>query len=312
MPLSYEFLNPEKILQSQDFSSVSDFLKITKRTNIGWHYIIDLIWIYSHAVKWPQGCRVLDAGGGRGPVQFLLAEMGFDVTNIDLFHTQPDFAFFSRYGTKRNALNSYVETRYVEHIKGFGRYRQQLKRVLKTIMESSILRESTTEAYAKKHEKWRTLNGFNERKVGSIQWFTGNLCNVPEIETGSFDVVVSLSALEHIPLEILPTALAEIRRLIRPDGHWAVTTSGTELNATWYHQPAQGYCFSKSDLESIYQASAKNTEKPVDIMRLYQTSHYLKENLALNYRLSGNNGMPWGKWRPLYIPVGIADDSSHS
>lgn len=310
MPLLYEFLDPEKILKSEDFSIVSDFLKITKRRNIGWHYIVDLLWIYSHAVKWPQGCRVLDAGGGRGPAQFLLAEMGFDVTNIDLFHTQPDYAFLSRYGTKKTTLDSYVGTRYVEHIKGFGRYRQQFKRVIKAVKESPLLRESTASAYANKHEKWRKLKGFSERKVGSINWLAGNLCNVPEIEAGSFDAVVSLSALEHIPLEILPAALAEIRRLVRSDGHWAVTTSGTELNDTWYHQPAQGYCFSESDLKSVFQASAKNTAKPVDIMRLYQASRYLKDNLALNYRLSGNNGMPWGKWDPSYIPVGLSEESA--
>lgn len=309
MNLTYQYLNPEEIIESDDFKVVESFLRGTGRKHIGWHYIIDLTWIYSRAVNWPQGSCVLDAGGGRGPAQFLLAEMGFDVTNIDLVHTKPDYAFFSRYGTERNTLKSYTETRYVEHIMGFGRYRQLLKRAWKVAMESRMLRESTASAYASQHEKWRKSNGFNERKVGSINWLAGNLCDVPEMEAGTFDAVVSLSSLEHIPLEILPTALAEIQRLVRPDGHWAVTTSATELPDTWYHQPSLGYCFSENDLVSLFKASALSSTKPAEIMRLYKASQYLKENLALHYRLSGDNGMPWGKWNPSYIPVGFSEKS---
>ena len=309
MSLTYQYLNPEEIIESNDFKVVESFLRDTGRSQIGWHYIIDLTWIYSRAVNWPQGIRVLDAGGGRGPAQFLLAEMGFDITNIDLVHTKPDYAFLSRYGTERNTLSSYTDTRYVEHIMSFGRYRQFLKRAWKAVMESKLLRETTASAYANRHENWRILNGFSERKVGSINWLAGNLCEVPEMEAGTFDAVVSLSSLEHIPLEVLPSALAEIQRLVRPDGYWAVTTSATEMSDTWYHQPSLGYCFSESDLKSVFQAHAKNASKPADIMQLYKLSRYLKGNLAFHYRLSGNNGMPWGKWSPLYIPVGFSEES---
>ncbi len=312
MVLQYCYLDPEELIESDSFKVVESFLHDTGRKNIGWHYIIDLTWIYSQAIRWPVGLRVLDAGGGRGPAQVMLAEMGFDVTNIDLVHTQPDYIFNKRYGTKRNKLTSYVETRYVQHILNFGRYRQLLKNAKKAVFESALLRNSTYSKYENRHESWRGNNGLKNRKVGKIDWLAGNLCEVPEIKTGSFDAVMSLSSLEHIPQEILPNALAEIDRMVKPNGFWAVTTSATDQKKTWYHQQSMGYCFSSGDIASIFGAEAANFDKPLDILLKYQNSRYLKDNLAPHYRLSGNNGMPWGKWNPLYLPVGIADDSDRS
>jgi 2-polyprenyl-3-methyl-5-hydroxy-6-metoxy-1,4-benzoquinol methylase len=205
-------------------------------------------------------------------------------------------------------LKSHVETRYVEHIKGFGRYRQLLKRSGKAVKESAMFREMSASAYAKRHKNWRASAGFNRQKVGSIDWLAGNLCDVPEMDTGAFDAVISLSSLEHIPLEILPSALAEIQRMVRSDGYWAVTTSATEQLDTWYHEQSLGYCFSKSDIESLFNASSQSSVKPAEIMHLYKKSQYLKENLAFHYRLSGNNGMPWGRWDPLYMPVGFSEN----
>jgi 2-polyprenyl-3-methyl-5-hydroxy-6-metoxy-1,4-benzoquinol methylase len=307
MKLLCEYLDPDGIIDSDDFKVVERFLRTTGRRQIGWHYIVDLTWIYARARQWPRGLRVLDAGGGRGPAQFLLAEMGFDVTNIDLVHTRPDYAQLSRYGTRREILESRVETRYTGHILSFGRYRQLLKQARRVLMDSRLLRESTAAAYDAAHEAWRAGSGFDDRSVGRIEWFAGNLCEAPEVESGTFDAVVSLSALEHVPIESLPSAMTEIRRMVRPGGHWAVTTSGTERAETWYHAPSLGYCFSRSDLSSLFDAKPSCNTEAADILGKYRSSRYLKENLALHYRLSGKNGMPWGRWNPAYIPVGFSD-----
>ncbi len=307
MNLTYKFLDPAAIIDTEDFKVVQAFVHDTGRRNIGWHYIIDLTWIYSRARLWPAGIRVLDAGGGRGPAQFLLAEMGFDIVNIDLMHTQPDYSYTSRYGTKREGLESNVETRYLKHILNFGRYLKLLKQARKAMMESSLMRATTTKAYATRHECWRKANGYAARPVGRIQWLAGNLCQVPEMKTASFDAVVSLSSLEHIPIERLPEALEEMQRLVRPEGCWAVTTSGTERAETWYHDSSLGYCFSEGDLVKLFHAHPDDKASAADILSKYRTSRYLKDNLAFNYRLSGQNGMPWAKWNPVYIPVGITE-----
>lgn len=309
MKLVYEYLDPEKIIESDDFKVVERFLRDTGRSQIGWHYIIDLTWIYSRARQWPQGIKVLDAGGGRGPAQFLLAEMGFDITNIDLVHTRPDYAQLKRYGMTQDALESRVDTRYTGHILSFGRYRQILKQAYKAVMESRVLRDATAAAYAARHDDWRIRSGFDQRTVGRIRWLEGNLCDVPEVESGAFDAVVSLSSLEHVPLELLPTAMAEIRRMVRPGGHWAVTTSATDKPDTWYHAPSLGYCFSRDDLARLFDAGLGDEASPSDILGKYQASAYLKDHLALHYRFSGKNGMPWGRWNPAYIPVGFSEST---
>ena len=74
--MRYIFVDPDEILKTADFEFVRTFLEDTGRTQIGWHYVVDLAWIYSQARNWPTGYRILDAGGGRGPTQFLLESLG--------------------------------------------------------------------------------------------------------------------------------------------------------------------------------------------------------------------------------------------
>ena len=60
--LKYQFINPDDMIASEDFALVENFLKAIVRRQIGWHYITDMVWIYSKAKNWPRGSRVLDAG----------------------------------------------------------------------------------------------------------------------------------------------------------------------------------------------------------------------------------------------------------
>ena len=107
-------------------------------------------------------------------------------------------------------------------------------------------------------------------------------------------------------MDILDNALAEIKRIVKPDAYWAVTTSGTEKSSTWFHEPSQGYCFSSADFEGRFGAvPSDNQEDASVILQKYQDCSYLKENLANFYKKSGKYGMPWGIWEPKYIPVGL-------
>ena len=98
--MRYVFLDPDKISKTPDFEFVTTVLMDTGRTQIGWHYFVDLAWIYSRAKNWPTSYRILDAGGGRGPAQFLLAELGFNVTNLDLVLSEPALRLQKRYRMK--------------------------------------------------------------------------------------------------------------------------------------------------------------------------------------------------------------------
>lgn len=319
--LRFEFIDPEKQIESEDFSIVESFLKSTGRTETGWHYITDITWIYSKIKNWPRHYKVLDAGGGFGLLQFLLAEMGFDVTNIDMNLKPPPREYKHRYKTKMAILDSYKPTHYKEHLdalsheNGNGKipHKKTIPEMIKNLIKRTPLysiykylkHAEQINNFNEMHNKWRRTIGINKGRPGRIEWIVGNLCEMPEIPSGNFDAVVSLSALEHIPLDVLPFAMNEIRRVLKPNAKWAITTSGTHKKTTWLHKSSQGYCFSEDDFKKYFSASRKEGTNPEIILIKYVNCDYLKSNLAQFYFKSDKNGMPWGRWDPKYIPVGI-------
>ena len=303
--MQYVFLDPVEVVNTPDFEFVRTFLEDTGRTQVGWHYVVDLAWIYSRVRNWPSSYRILDAGGGRGPTQFLLAELGFNVTNLDLVLSEPAPRIQKRYRMTFESAGSYQETTYVDHLTRNSIKHRVLRKLRDVVYDSSLYQDVSSQKYRKIHDQWRTDNGI-AIEVGRLAWMRANLCDVPEIAANSFDVVVSLSALEHIPVALLPQAWAEITRICKPDVNVAITTSATEQEATWFHDPSQGNCFSEHDLEMIFGAYSSEGNLPAnDVIGKYRSCAYLKNNLAGFYRDSGDNGMPWGKWDPVYFPVGI-------
>ena len=299
---SFQFLDPEVIIDSSDFRIVESFLKSTKRNQGGWHYIVDLTWIYSMVKDWPRSYKIVDAGGGTGPTQFMLAELGFHVTNIDLTLNQPSESIEKRYGTRLKRLPSYEPSDYVQHMA--NRENKSFKRKLSYMIKSTRLwGELAAQAYRVRNEAWRATQA--PQSLGIIDWTMANLCHMPEIENASFDAVVSLSALEHIPLDLLPSALSEIGRVLKPQARMAITTSATDAEETWFHEPSKGNCFSPKSLADLFHAQDVAELSAIETLEKYRESKYLRDNLPALYYSSGNNGMPWGEWKPSYVPVGI-------
>jgi len=308
--LTYDFIDPMEQIESEDFEFVESFLKSTGRTRIGWHYITDLIWIYSKIKKWPRDIHILDAGGGGGPLQFLLAELGMNVTNIDMVLREPPIPFQKRYKTTLSILPSLVQTSYTEHITDPNiPHSGYLKSITK---KTKLDKMRKIRKYNSKHNRWRSSWMINEVAVGKIKWIAGNLCNMPEIPKNTFDAFVSLSALEHIPLDQLGNAIEMIQNILKKDAKWAVTTSGTEQSNTWLHEPSKGQCFSEEDLQKYFNAYPLNVQNPAEILEKYRNCDYLKDNLAEFYFKSDKYGMPLGKWNPKYIPVGLTGGISRT
>lgn len=303
--LTYEFIDPETQIANEDFAFVESFLRSTQRNQLGWHYITDIVWMYSRIKHWPRTFKVLDAGGGNGPVQFFLAELGFNVTNIDMALPEPPFANRGRYRMERRILPSFKPTEYKSFLDAHFNVGGLKNRLANWIRQSAFYRAMKAKRYARMHDAWRKQAGLSSQPLGRIEWLVGNLCEMPEIHDASFDAVVSLSAWEHIPSEFLGPALKEIRRTLKPEAQWAVTTSGTEQAKTWWHEPSQCWCFTVEDFESRFEAKAAFPHDPAAVMNRYKQCRYLQENLSTFYKSSGNNGMPWGVWDPKYIPVGL-------
>lgn len=303
--MKYQYLEPEKILDGDDFDFILKFLQETGRGQVGWHYVVDLAWIYSHAKDWPSNYQVLDAGGGNGPTQFLLTEMGFNVTNIDLVIRMPKARIRNRYQMTYETVPSYQNTPYVEHLESNYLKLRLLKGLRKAVNEFVLYKYISTINYHRVHEKWRSGAGISH-SIGRLDWKRANLCNIPEVPSNSFDAVVSLSSLEHIPIQSLSHAWEEIIRMCKPESKVAITTSATEQDITWFHEPSKGYCFSASDIHSLFGALPNEGCPPGDRMiEKYWSCAYLKNNLADFYSKSTENGMPLGFWDPKYFPVGL-------
>jgi len=303
--MKYEFIDPEEQIASPDFRIVESFLRDTRRTQIGWHYITDLVWIYRMIKSWPKGITILDAGGGTGPTQFLLSELGFNVVNLDLILKTPPVAYCKRYHCRLKRLPSHNSTDYSKFISS------QQQTAWKEFYRKTPLYylwqfvKSNPKTYARYCEQWRSENNINE-KVGNLHWVIGNLCFMPEIASETFDAVVSLSTVEHIPADLFKAALKEIRRVLKQDARWAITTSGTDQYSSWFHEPSQGWCFSTKDIQRHFNARLKRDQDLENVLMKYRSCTYLREHLARSYKLSGANGMPWGIWKPKYLPVGIS------
>ena len=72
----------------------------------------------------------------------------------------------------------------------------------------------------------------SERILARMEWRQADATGLPFAEA-SFDVVLSMSALEHIPEGRWRVAFREIRRVLRPGGQ-AVITMSNKLNLPYY------------------------------------------------------------------------------
>lgn len=312
--LRYEFLSPDRHLGSR-FDAVGSFLDNVHGWRVGWHYAVDLAWLYEQICTWPQPGHVLDAGGGVGPAQYLLLELGFDVTSIDIHPLPPTPLERLRYRATHHRLASYKATAYLEHLYGRNGKRVQLLvtggfgRLLREIawpVARDVRHRIRVGKFSRQRATWRKGLGIADRPIGRLTRITGDLAAMPEIESSHFDGVVSLSSLEHIPTTALTDALGEIHRVVKPSGSWAITTSATEQDKSWYHEPSRAMNFCEQEVADMFNATrTRDCGDPTATLAEYQACTFLKERLNQAYFRSGKNGMPYGIWQPSYIPVGI-------
>ena len=102
-------------------------------------------------------------------------------------------------------------------------------------------------------------------------------------------------------------AVREFERVLKPGRPMICTTSAAK-EKDWFHQPSRGWCFSEQTLESFFAFNGGVTSNwPLydTIMGQIRKSVELQRRLSPVYRKSGDKGMPWGKWDPKYLPVGV-------
>lgn len=268
---------------------------------IGWHYILDLTWIleYVERLNLPGGATIIDAGAGKGILQFLLSDLGYNVLSVDFSPYRipliPAMAF--PIGRIEGKL---VEHSYIEHISKVGSFRIKLSRLRRKILLNKFTPLSLLAMSASRLFGWR--------KPGRIQFYHTDMKCLDQVKANSIDAVVSLSAMEHMGMDDIPDAVKEFERILKPGAPMIITTSASR-DKDWFHQPSKGWCFSELTLKKMFGIFSERAFYDVSeydkLMEQFRSSQELKRRLSSLYFVSGDNGMPWGRWNPEYLPVGI-------
>lgn len=260
--------------------------KILRRRNLGWHYILDLFWILHSLRDLPRGSLVLDAGAGDGLLQYLLIKSGMRVVSVDFVRRDPPKDIKSR----SISCGSVFDNDYVGHLR--SNYSISNHASSEEIPNCSPIQ--LTEMLSDKELK--------------LVFYRSDLRAMSAIPDNYVDAVVSVSALEHNPIDDSRKAFTECLRVLKFGGQSLITTSATDKES-WFHEPSMGWCYSERTLREIFQLPETcegNFSNFEDIFsRLSELGNELHVQLSPFYFASQNNGMPGGRWRPQYVPVGV-------
>lgn len=299
-----EFLTP-KLFDGAHF----DFYKSWKRIlgfEPGWHYPLDILWILNSLTEAvPPPATIMDIGAGSGPLQFLLAALGYDVISVDLVTRSPGRVhrtFFNFVDDQREE----IESEYTEHLRSRKSGRSSSPASLSESFRMIGRRLATAARllHPQSFSAYRSRSGY-----GVIKLVVADFTTMQDYRDA--DAFVSVSALEHIPtLKGFSYAVEKLRGSGLP---FFASTSGSR-DATWWHEPSKGWCFGPdllSDELSFSTGERGNWKELYDhAFEEVFNSTYLRKNIPSYYFGNPHCGLPFGEWSPKYLPIGLTDGSS--
>jgi SAM-dependent methyltransferase len=282
---------------------------------LGWHYYLDLAWIIRQVRALPQGALLLDAGAGGGILQFILAELGYNIISADFSSRFWGGKYAKRYGNVLHYLNSQnrtFENRYTRHLKatysGKSSRLHGIIELIKGLSKVDPVSLIEKNRFTPDREPFVPLEGDALRSCGRIFMYKCDLKEMPLLPDGFVDAVVSVSALEHNDHVDFEKCVDEILRVTKPFGRLFMTVSAS-LSEDWFHEPSKGWCYSEETLKRLFrlpkEVKSNFAVKDEFFMELRKAGNELHKRLDDLYFKSGDNGMPWGKWAPKYQPVGV-------
>jgi SAM-dependent methyltransferase len=253
----------------------------------GWHYLLDMTWILEQLGSL-EDKRIIDAGAGVGVLQWYLARDGAQVISVDrLSRADLPLRFRARF-----------------HVQGLRE--QDLLPAQQVFRESLTSQASFSAKVSRQVRDMRALAHFG-KGAGKVFIYNQDLKNLDDIDDGSIDAVVAVSALEHNSPEGLELVVQELMRVLKPGG-LLVASLNAARDEDWWHEPSSGWCYTDESLRSLFCLPPdlpSNYHRYDELLDELRTCSELRDGLAAFYFRSGNNGMPWGKWNPQYIPVGV-------
>jgi SAM-dependent methyltransferase len=257
----------------------------------GWHYLIDWIWVINNLGDITSK-TILDAGAGLGLLQWYLCLQGANIISVDR--------------SNRKCIPFHLVKRF--NVTGYSIIDEPLS-VLDTINIFNTKANIISRGKALiKGFAGELRSGIYKNLSGSVKLLNSNLQSIQEIPDNSIDIIVSISALEHNPtIENIKTIIIELMRALKPGGKMLITLPATN-GSDWFFSPAYSWCFSDATLCQLFDFQKDiptNFNSYDSIFEGIKSSKELKNNLSLRYFFRSQSGMPWGKWDPKYLPVGV-------
>lgn len=281
---------------------VESFRELASRLGIqlGWHYDLDLAWVGSQLGDL-SGVRILDAGAGTGVLQWWMADRGAEVVSVDrLDRADLSGRFRLAYRIRGLRPDDLLPTWKLIP------YRlSPTDRSLAARIRAALRAAATT-----------LLEPIRPKAPGRVTLHRGDLDILPHLEDATFDVIVSISALEHNEVENIPGVVAELERVLKPGGLLLVTMSAAR-DDDWFHEPSASWCLTEDSLHRIFALSPESRSNFSEYDSLFEeirASKTLQQRLAPMFYQSESSGMPRGIWDPQYQPVGVRKriESIHS
>ena len=297
---SIELLSESLIDQHRDLAL--EVLAASSRLGLalGWHYVLDLIWLL-RTLDLPPGATVLDAGAGWGLAQFLFADRGLRVISVDMSARQPRAEFQHLYNFECIGNGAAIRHRYLE------RAQPGLKASLDLALTTPL-----------GELPGKILRRFGLAKIASpratparagrptITLYHAALESLGELASDSIDAVISVSALEHnAPGDIAPI-VSELERVARPGAPLLLTLSASQHNGE-FHAASHSHLLNEAGFIATYglHEPHSNFAEFDAIATAMNTPRYLDRWLSYTYDDRIDNGMPGRVWAPTYLPVAL-------
>lgn len=305
---SMEILDPDLVHQRPDLLAFIDHWKAALGLSIGWHYDLDLIWILSSldAMGLPRGASILDAGAGNGLLQFLLAAKGYRVDSADFADRDIPWAAARIFRISKDVPASFSahDNRYREFI-DHRLPRMDRERLLRLVGRPGRTARRLLETSRALFHPARWLEILRPNGYGEITYRTADFTDMAGIPSGTYDCVVSVSAIEHNDPAQAGRAIREWQRVTKPGGALLVTTSAALEDS--FLEFCQGWCFSRDTLAGIFglDDAHDNYADYEKLLGKLVANETIKRRIAPLYFEGGDNGLPYGRFPPSYQPVGV-------
>ncbi|MBN2225328.1 MAG: methyltransferase domain-containing protein [Deltaproteobacteria bacterium] len=283
------------VTHSREMEVVEKVQSYLDNKPIGWHYYLDLAWAIRELSLLPKGSIIVDAGAGNGLGQFILSELGFNVISADV--------------VKRN-ITPVLQRRYGDLI-------YDLEETKKNISPKdlwSFIDEKKLTCDKSERIDYREILQKNAKKhCGKIFLYNTDLKNMAELPDNCVDSVMSISALEHNDIDGIAHCIKEQLRVMKETGALIATISAS-YDVDWYDEKTTGWCLTEDTIRSIFEhkksipSNFSQMDFIADVLKIH--NNLLDINLSPFYFTGENTAMPWGKWNPRYLPVGIIKKKS--